>query len=70
MRINFINLMLILGYLGLNYYYIKSFSSQLGGVVSYKITVIFPVIAAFLTYLAIRAIGKDEALIRSMDRIR
>lgn len=70
MRVNFINLMLMIGYLGLNYYYIRSFSSQLDGVVNYKITVIFPFVAAVLTYLAIRAIGKDEALIRSMDRIR
>ncbi|OFX86916.1 MAG: hypothetical protein A2W99_04165 [Bacteroidetes bacterium GWF2_33_16] len=70
MRISFINLMLMLGYLGLNYYYIKSFSSQLTGVISYNIIVVFPVVAAILTYLAIRAIGKDEALIRSLDRIR
>ncbi|MGM0408670.1 MAG: DUF4293 family protein, partial [Bacteroidota bacterium] len=61
---------LMIGYLGLNYYYIQSFVSQLNGIVSYKITVIFPFVAAILTYLAIRAIGKDEALIRSMDRIR
>lgn len=70
MRMNSLNIFLILGYLGLNYYYIHNFSKQLEGVVSYEITVIFPFIAAILTYLAIRAIGKDEALIRSMDRIR
>lgn len=70
MRINFINLMLMLGYLGLNYYYIQNFSKQLDGIVSYQVTAIFPIISAILTYLAIRAIGKDEALIRSMDRIR
>jgi hypothetical protein len=60
----------MIGYLGLNYYYIQSFTNQLNGVVSYKITVVFPFVSAVLTYLAIRAIGKDEALIRSMDRIR
>ncbi|MFP4023507.1 MAG: DUF4293 domain-containing protein [Thiohalospira sp.] len=70
MRINLINIFLMIGYLGLNYYYIQSFSSQLNGVVSYKITVVFPFVSAIITYLAIRAIGKDEALIRSMDRIR
>lgn len=70
MRLNFINMILMLGYLGLNYYYIQNFSKQLNGVVSYQITAIFPLVAAVLTYLAIRAIGKDEALIRSMDRIR
>jgi len=70
MRLNSFNIILMLGYLGLNYYYIHNFSKQLDGVVSYQITAIFPFIAAIFTYLAIRAIGKDEALIRSMDRIR
>ncbi|MDX9694495.1 MAG: DUF4293 domain-containing protein [Bacteroidales bacterium] len=69
-RLSAINLMLMLGYIGLNYYYIKSFSSQLTGVISYNLIVIFPLISAVLTYLAIRAIGKDEALLRSLDRIR
>ncbi len=70
MRMNSLNIFLMVGYLGLNYYYIQNFSKQLDGVVSYEITAIFPFVAAVLTYLAIRAIGKDEALIRSMDRIR
>jgi hypothetical protein len=69
-RLSAINLMLMLGYIGLNYYYIKSFSSQLTGVISYNLIVIFPLISSVLTYLAIRAIGKDEALLRSLDRIR
>jgi hypothetical protein len=70
MRLNSLNIILMIGYVGLNYYYIQNFSKQLNGVVSYQIAAIFPFIAAVLTYLAIRAIGKDEALIRSMDRIR
>jgi len=69
-RLSAINLMLMIGYVGLNYYYIKSFSNQLTGVISYNIIVIFPLISAILGYLAIRAIGKDEALVRSLDRIR
>ncbi len=70
MRMNSLNIFLMLGYLGLNYYYIQNFAKQLNGIVSYEITAIFPFVAAVLTYLAIRAIGKDEALIRSMDRLR
>jgi len=70
MRLGVINIMLMLGYIGLNYYYIKSFSNQLTGVISYNIIVIFPLVSAILMYLAIRAIGKDEALVRSLDRIR
>ena len=69
-RVNAINIMLMLGYIGLNYYYIKSFANQLNSVISYQIIVVFPLISAILTYLGIRAIGKDEALIRSLDRIR
>ena len=70
MRINSFNIILMIGYVGLNYYYIQNFSKQLDGVVSYQIIAVFPFVAAVLTYLAIRSIGKDEVLIRSMDRIR
>ena len=36
----------------------------------YKLPIVFPVINIILTYLAIRAIGRDEALVRSLDRLR
>jgi len=71
MRLNFINMILMLGYAGLIYYYIYHFSEQLESVaVSYEFYDSFPFVAAIFTYLAIRAIGKDEALVRSIDRIR
>jgi hypothetical protein len=38
--------------------------------ISFKISILFPIVAIILDYLAIRGIGKDEALIRSIDRIR
>jgi hypothetical protein len=38
--------------------------------VAFKIPMSFPLIAIILDYLSIRAIGKDEALVRSLDRIR
>lgn len=31
---------------------------------------IFPLVGAILSYLALRAIGADEALVRSLDRLR
>ncbi len=37
---------------------------------SYGIALTFPLVNIVLTYLAIRAIGKDEALVRSYDRLR
>lgn len=41
-----------------------------GAQISFKISLVFPLVAIILDYMAIRAIGKDEALIRSLDRIR
>ena len=37
---------------------------------SFNISHVFPVIAIILDWLAMSAIKKDEALIRSIDRIR
>lgn len=38
--------------------------------IKYSVTALFPFVSAVLTYLAIRAIGKDELMVRSLDRIR
>lgn len=38
--------------------------------VSYNLPLVFPLIGIVMLFLAMRAIGKDEALIKSMDRIR
>jgi len=71
MRISFFNILLMLGFIGLSYFYISDFSQRLNPeAVTYKIFDAFPLVSAVFSYLAIRAIGKDEALIRSIDRIR
>ncbi len=70
MRVNLFNIVLMLGYLGLNYFYIQNFHNQMDGKVVYHLVAVFPIISVIFTYLAIRSIGKDEALIRSIDRIR
>jgi hypothetical protein len=44
--------------------------SNRGSEISYKVGIIFPLVAIILDYLAILGIRKDEALIRSIDRIR
>ena len=36
----------------------------------YSLNAIFPIVGAILSYLAIRGIGKDELMIKAMDRIR
>lgn len=37
---------------------------------SYSVTLLFPLLALFLVWLGYRGIVKDEALVRSLDRIR
>jgi len=49
------------------YFTYLSFS---GALITLKFGAAFPLVAIIIDYLAIRAIGKDEALIRSIDRIR
>jgi hypothetical protein len=51
-------------------FFITAYYSFNGEQTSFKISHVFPVIAIILDYLALRGIKKDEALIRSIDRIR
>lgn len=61
-------LILLLGLTGVLFYFLYAGFEQVD--VVFKVPMVFPLVAALLDYLAIRAIGKDEALVRSMDRIR
>ena len=71
MRLSTFNIILMLGMIGLFFYFkYASFKEMTVDLVSYRIALVFPIVAAILNYLAIRAIGKDEALVRSIDRIR
>jgi hypothetical protein len=70
MRISTVNIFILLGLGGLILYYIWSSAEILSGVFSLSIYLVFPLIASILIYLAIRAIAKDELLVRSIDRIR
>lgn len=68
LRLIIIAILLIMVLFGMFYFF--TFLKFSGAQISYKISMVFPLIALILDYLAIRAIGKDEALIRSIDRIR
>ena len=70
MRLSSINIFILLGLGGLIFYYIWSSAKLLSGVYSLTIYLVFPLIASILIYMAIRAIAKDELLVRSIDRIR
>ncbi|HAQ17846.1 MAG TPA: DUF4293 domain-containing protein [Prolixibacteraceae bacterium] len=61
-------ILLLIGVVGMFYYF--TYFSFSGSKISFKMGAVFPVVAIILDYLAIRGIKKDEALIRSIDRIR
>lgn len=69
-KLSIINIVLLVGLQSLMFYFVIVSKHQLGGQSSYSLIFVFPLIAAIITYLAIRRIAKDEALVRSMDRLR
>ncbi|NMB44223.1 MAG: DUF4293 domain-containing protein [Clostridiales bacterium] len=70
-RISIFNIVVMLGfylYFGFLFYKINPQSGlQFQGI---GVGIIMPIIAIILTYLAIRKIGADEVLVRSLDRLR
>jgi hypothetical protein len=61
-------IILLIGLTGLLLYFLYAGFEKIN--VVFKIPMALPVVAVILDYLAIRAIGKDEALVRSINRIR
>lgn len=51
-------------------YKINGLMAETGVDFSFKLALTFPVISLILDYLAIRNIGADEMLVRSLDRLR
>jgi uncharacterized membrane protein (DUF485 family) len=72
-RLSRISIFIYLVLIGVIFYYSDRAVSELNGdkiTFQYGFGAIAPIIALLLTYLAIRGIKKDEALVRSADRIR
>lgn len=69
-RLCIFNAILQIGIPGLIFYYVRIAETTLPGESSYNVVFVFPVASAILTFLALRAIARDEALIRSLDRLR
>lgn len=69
-RLCIVNVVLLVGLQGLLYYVVTAVSKQLVATPKYSIIFIFPLVSAILTFLALRAVAKDEALVRSLDRLR
>lgn len=75
MRFNVLNILLNLGIYPLFFLFSWTAFSSIeisrdDVLLSYSVPLIFPLFNMILTYLAVRAIGSDEALVRSLDRIR
>ncbi|HOE05928.1 MAG TPA: DUF4293 domain-containing protein [Bacteroidales bacterium] len=64
------NLIVSLGCIALMFIYLHQAGKYFDAKVYYSVMMAFPAVCAILQWLAMRAIGKDEALIRSIDRIR
>ena len=70
-RLCIFNGILMLGFYGLFAFFVWILKDQLNdAALSVKIALSFPLISLILDYLAIRNIGADEALVRSLDRLR
>lgn len=67
-RLLVFSIVLLLGLAGIFVYF--TYAGFDTAKVVFKAPVVFPIVCIILDYLAIRNIGKDEALVRSMDRIR
>ena len=61
----------MLGFYGLFAFFCWNLDSRIDPLsLSLKIALSFPLVSLILDYLAIRNIGADEALVRSLDRLR
>ena len=65
------NALLMLAFYGLFFFYVWKVKQQMPDVVlQVKFALALPLVSLILNYLAIRHIGADEALVRSLDRLR
>ncbi|MGL5228653.1 MAG: DUF4293 domain-containing protein [Bacteroidales bacterium] len=69
-RICLFNILLALGFYAAYAAYTYVIKENFTAEVFFKLPLVFPLIGIVLDWLAIRAIGADEALIRSLDRLR
>ena len=70
MRLSVFSILLMIGLLGLIFFYSLHGQGKIGGEIFYLYPVIFPVVSVILAFLAFKGVKKDEELVRSYDRIR
>lgn len=69
-RLTVINIILMAGYYGILFIYLWQYGKTLDAKMFLEIVSAFPLVNIVLSLLAVIAIGKDEALIKSLNRIR
>ena len=69
-RLSIVNIVLLGGYYALLFIYLWQAGVQLDAKWYLKIVTAFPLVSIVLTFMSLRAIGRDEALIKSLNRIR
>jgi len=70
-RVTIFNMLLMLGWYAMAAFLVwKSGYATTDNELDLSIVVVFPIISIILDYLAIRGILKDEALVKSYDRLR
>jgi len=70
LRLTMYNTILMFGLSGMAVYILYRAFSNYDAVILPNISIVFPVIAGILNFLAFRQIRKDDALVKSMNRIR
>jgi len=68
-RLCIFNCLALLGYQGFIIFYVYVLS-KLTDITRLSVAMVIPVIAAILIFLALRSIARDEALVRSLERLR
>ncbi len=68
-RLCLFNILLIIGYYAVLFILLYGYKQEYGSP-KVEVTLLFPLVAAIFYFLSRRAILKDEALVRSIDRIR
>jgi len=69
-RLSFINMILMLGYYAVLFITLIQSANHIGVGWKLNIPAAFPLVCIILSWLAIRAIKKDEALVKSLNRLR
>lgn len=69
-KLSFFNIVLMVAYYGVLFFYLWQFGSVYHADWFLEVVTAFPLVNVILSALAIRSIRKDEALIKSLNRLR